>query len=137
MLQTTPKNQATAVPKLKTPLQPTKVCEFEEKEEETPETDNEPKEAQQDVKDEEAVTDVGSETVSAEAETQDEFDPEAKEKYDIKLQQRYAHLSEEDVRSRTHSEMSETSDDRVKFVVGETESDFGSHLDLKGKFLQT
>ena len=50
-----------------------------------------------------------------------------------KPQQRYSQLSEEEERLRTYSEMSETSDDRIKFIVGETESESGSHLDLKGK----
>ena len=145
-LQATPKSQQqpTAVPKLKTPLQPTKVTEFEGKENKEqqaeqdteeiteqviskPDTEQQLEVAPADSAQEVAVPEVVE--AVPEVEPQElEMEGEEKEKQSA----RYSQLSEEQERLRTYSEMSETSDDRVKFVIGETESESGSHLDLKG-----
>ncbi len=132
---TTLKSQNEAEPKLKTPLQPTKVAEFEGQDnqtkgvtdEETEVTEQRPHSESNPEADPADTTEPGDSVAETDAESV------AKAKHELRLQPRYSHLSEEDVRSRTHSEMSETSEDRVKFMLGETESESGSHLDLKGE----
>lgn len=126
-LPVTPKTQPEAAPKLKTPLQPTKVSEFEAKEE-----------AQQAESAETNKTEVEmEESAKIEAVSEVEVKTEISEPDDIPEREkpqhpRYSQLSEEEERLRTYSEMSETSEDRIRFVIGETDSEAGSHLDLKG-----
>ena len=148
-LQATPKSQQqqqqpATVPKLKTPLQPTKVTEFEGKDykeqqaEQDTEVNTEEVRSKPDAEQQPEVTSADSapqvavpEVVEAvpEVEPQEaEMEGEEKEK----PSPRYSQLSEDEERLRTYSEISETSDDRIKFVIGETESESGSHLDLKG-----
>ena len=142
-LQATPKSQQqqpATVPKLKTPLQPTKVTEFEDKEKQEQDTEINTEEVRSkpDAEQQPEVTSADSapevavpEVVEAvpEVEPQEaEMEGEEKEK----PSPRYSQLSEDEERLRTYSEISETSDDRIKFVIGETESESGSHLDLKG-----
>ena len=139
---TTPKSQQHAVPKLKTPLQPTKVASELEGEENNREQKAEETMAEVTEQTEvghqqpEVTIESGQEVVKpevAEPETEStepelEVEDDGKEKPSL----RYSQLSEEEERLRTYSEISEASDDRVKFVIGETESESGSHLDLKG-----
>ena len=146
-LQATPKSQQqqpAAVPKLKTPLQPTKVTEFEDKEKQEqdteintdevrskPDAEQQPEMTSADSAPEVAVPEVVEAVPELEPQ-EAEMEGEEKEK----PSPRYSQLSEDEERLRTYSEISETSDDRIKFVIGETESESGSHLDLKGKEYQ-
>ena len=144
-LQATPKSQqpSAAVPKLKTPLQPTKVTEFEENKEQQAEQGTE-ESTEEEISKPEAeqqpeVTSAADsapevvvpEVVEAAPEVEHQ-EPDMEDEDKEKPSPRYSQLSEEEERLRTYSEISETSDDRVKFVIGETESESGSHLDLKG-----
>ena len=138
-IQNTPKPpQQPAVPKLKTPLQPVKVTEFEKQEqkmdsdsaasEEKPESGELSKEKLAEI--EKEISQVVEPEIRVSESEKDEMNVtgESEEKVDV----RYSQLSEEEDRLRRHSEMSEVSDDRVRFMIGETESESGSHLDLKG-----
>ena len=144
-LQATPKSQQqpAAVPKLKTPLQPTKVTEFKGKQaEQDTEANTEEVRSKPDAEQQPEVTSADSASevaVSEMVEAVPEVEPQEAEMEGEKKEKpspRYSQLSEDEERLRTYSEISETSDDRIKFVIGETESESGSHLDLKGKEYQ-
>ena len=138
-IQVTPKPpQQPTVPKLKTPLQPMKVTEFEKQEqkmdselagpEEKPETGELSKEKLAEI--EKEISQVVEPEIKVSESDKDEMNVTggSEEKVDV----RYSQLSEEESRLRRESEMSEASDDKVRFMIGETESESGSHLDLKG-----